>query len=602
MTRSLRLRLALLSALLTGVVLLLFGAGSWWLVRESKMQSMDSELRAFAGREVSHSRDAAGWHQQEALLAASLGLRDARDVVLLVQQEGETRYRSVRWPQAWDTPGLAWPVQPAAPHQTGSGFALLPQAQAAEALAAEPAWQPRSDAVLLAQAGAPGAVDGPRPGPPGPGLRPPHRLGERPRLRPDGTAPPWAPGPPGGPRPPAAAAPLHDPADPTALAPAVPAAAPAPPVAGLPLALPQTAAGTPLQPAAPPESDQPPLRLPPAVQSLARTSDGEAWRMALASAYGAQLAVAVSVRAIEADMRGIRNGFLLALPLALLLTGAASWLFARRALTPLDKLVRATRQVTAGGLDQRIGVAGEDREFVELIEVFNRMLGRLERSFQQAHRFSADAAHELKTPLAIVQGQLERAIQQADDGSPLQGSLSSILDEVRRLSVISRKLLLLSQADAGHLAVLRAPVDLSRMLEELLEDTRMLAPQLLITAEIQPDLLIQADASLLRQVLHNLVSNAIKYNLEGGWIRIGTARWAQRVEVLVANASGGIAPAHRARLFERFFRGDAAHSRQVEGVGLGLSVSREIARAHGGDLSLRSESAASVEFSLLLPL
>jgi signal transduction histidine kinase len=200
-----------------------------------------------------------------------------------------------------------------------------------------------------------------------------------------------------------------------------------------------------------------------------------------------------------------------------------------------------------------------------------------------------------------VQGQLERAIHQADDGSTMQAALTSILDEVRRLSVISRKLLLLSQADAGHLAILREPVDLSKMLEELLEDSRMLAPHLQIDADIQPGLLIQADGSLLRQLLHNLISNAIKYNVEGGWIRIASARWSHNVEVLVGNASTGISQANRAKLFERFFRADQAHSRQVEGVGLGLSVSREIARAHGGDLTLKGDSQSAVQFSLVLP-
>jgi signal transduction histidine kinase len=339
----------------------------------------------------------------------------------------------------------------------------------------------------------------------------------------------------------------------------------------------------------------------PALALVQREANGNVWRMALARIDIAHIAVAVNAQAIEADMRGIRNAFLLSLPLALLLAGVASWAFANRAMAPIDKLARATRSVTAGGLDKRIPSAGEDREFVALIEVFNRMLGRLERSFQQAHRFTADAAHELKTPLAIVQGQLERAIHQVEDGSPMQTGLSSILDEVRRLSVISRKLLLLSQADAGHLSILREPVDLSRLLEELLEDTRMLAPHLKVDATIQSGLLIQGDASLLRQVLHNLISNAIKYNVEGGWIRIGSVGWAQGVEVLVSNASTGITPPNRARLFERFFRADQAHSRTVEGVGLGLSVSREIARAHGGDLTLKGESNVSVQFSLVLP-
>jgi signal transduction histidine kinase len=140
------------------------------------------------------------------------------------------------------------------------------------------------------------------------------------------------------------------------------------------------------------------------------------------------------------------------------------------------------------------------------------------------------------------------------------------------------------------------------MLEELLEDTRMLAPHLALHANIQPGLMLQADNSLLRQVLHNLISNAIKYNVDGGWIRIATTRWTQRMEVVVSNASKGIPVQERGRIFERFFRADPAHSHHVEGVGLGLSVSREIARAHGGDLTLKSDAAGLVEFSLLLPL
>jgi signal transduction histidine kinase len=340
----------------------------------------------------------------------------------------------------------------------------------------------------------------------------------------------------------------------------------------------------------------------PALAFAQLQADGATWRMALARIDVAQLAIAVNARAIEADMRGIRNAFLLSLPLALLLTGIASWVFANRAMAPINKLARVTRSVTAGGLDKRIASAGEDREFVALIDVFNGMLGRLERSFQQAHRFTADAAHELKTPLAIVQGQLERAIQQAEDGSAMQTGLSSILDEVRRLSVISRKLLLLSQADAGHLAVLRETVDISKMLEDLLEDTRMLAPHLRVDAAIQPGLLAKADPGLLRQVLHNLISNAIKYNVQDGWIRIAlTGLPHGGVEVVVSNASVGIAPANRVRLFERFFRADQAHSRNVEGVGLGLSVSREIARAHGGDLTLQGEHQGAVAFALMLP-
>jgi signal transduction histidine kinase len=335
------------------------------------------------------------------------------------------------------------------------------------------------------------------------------------------------------------------------------------------------------------------------------TVDGQTWRIGLASTERGRVAVAVNQRVMDSDLRSIRNAFLLALPFALALIGMGSWFFSGRAMGPVNKLTAATQRVTADDLSRRIPVQGEDQEFAELIQVFNRMLERLERSFQQAQRFSADAAHELKTPLAIVQGQLERAMAQAGDGSPLQSSLSSVLDEVRRLSTISRKLLILSQADAGRLRVHTEPFDMSAALQDLLEDTRMLAPHLLVSGEIQPGLWVRGDASLLRQVLHNLISNAIKYNAHSaehpGWIRINTARWAKQLEVVVSNASDGIAVSDRDRIFQRFYRVDSAHSRAVEGVGLGLSVSREIARAHGGDLTLKADRQREVQFSLLMP-
>ena len=228
--------------------------------------------------------------------------------------------------------------------------------------------------------------------------------------------------------------------------------------------------------------------------------------------------------------------------------------FASNALRPVNKLTEATKKVTAQGLIHRISADGEHREFVALIDVFKSMMARLERSFQQAHRFTADAAHKLKTPLAIVQGQLERTIGQAEDGSPLQAALGSMLDEVRRLSVISRKLLL-SQADVGRLTVFREHMDLSRVLDDLLEDTCMLAPNLSIEGKIQPGLLFNADASLLRQVLHNLISNAIKYNVDGGWINVAAMHSGKRIEVVTRNASAAIAKGDQGKLFERLFQG-----------------------------------------------
>lgn len=492
MINSFRLRLALLSALLTGLVLATFGFGSWWLIRSIKIERVDSELRRFAEREVVRRRTEFEWKKEQDRLVFALGLRDTQDLIILAEgAEGETFYRSATWPSDLESPSLPWP------------------------------------SYVNAEFGTP------------PELRRPDQAEQ---------------------------------GDPDLLR------APRPP----PRVLPPTALRTAL---------------------VERVVDGQLWRVAVARADFSRIAVGMNVRALQSDMNSIRNAFLLALPFALALLGLASWYFASRALWPVKKLTEATKKVTVEGLDQRLATQGEDREFAELIEVFNNMLGRLERSFEQAHRFTADAAHELKTPLAIVQGQLERAIAQADDGSVMQAGLTSTLDEVRRLSVISRKLLLLSQADAGRLNVFRETVDFSKVLEELLEDTRMLAPSLNIDGDIEASTTIQADGSLLRQVLHNLISNAIKYNLlEGGWIRISTSITGQWLEVLVSNSSAGIAIGDRSKIFERFFRGDSTHNRHIDGVGLGLSVSREIARAHGGDLLLKDTEAGQVTFSLLLPV
>ena len=339
---------------------------------------------------------------------------------------------------------------------------------------------------------------------------------------------------------------------------------------------------------------------PPTSTGTSRSVSGQQWRIGLATTDRARVAIGVNARFVADDMKNVRNAFFLALPLAIFFIGLGAWFLSSRALHPLNKLISATRDISAQKLNQRIPPQGEDREFAELIEVFNGMLERLERSFNQAHRFSADAAHELKTPLAILQVQLERAIVKVDAGSIIQIELSSILDEVRRLSTISRKLLMLSQADAGRLNVHREPFNLTEALIDLVEDIHMLAEHLQLSHEIAPGLIVQADGSLLRQVLHNLISNAIKYNIEKGWIHTSTTITPGWVEVNVTNSSPGIPVAAQGRIFERFFRADSSHSRQIDGVGLGLSVSREIARAHGGDITF-SAQAGVVRFVLRLP-
>lgn len=347
----------------------------------------------------------------------------------------------------------------------------------------------------------------------------------------------------------------------------------------------------------PPRLPEPPPEPPLAIRS---TTIGN-WRVGAMSTPHTQVAIAVSLHSIEREMAVMGNIFLVSIPAVLLLVAGGAWSLSGSALSPIRQLTREIQQVSIKGLDRRVSSNGIDVEFVELIQVFNQMLERLERSFKQASRFSADAAHELKTPLTILQGELEQTLQEAETGSPLQQRLGNLLDEVRRLSSIVRKLLLLSLADAGQMSLYKAEVDVSAMLLEMVEDLELLAPDLNVETEIANNLCVWGDRDLLAQVWQNLFSNAIKYNLPNGWIRVDAYQQAGTLFVTISNASQEISPSDRHLIFNRFHRCDPAHTRKVEGTGLGLSLAREIARAHGGDLILNPVSSNQTAFTLSLP-
>ncbi|MEH2425082.1 MAG: ATP-binding protein [Nostoc sp.] len=351
-----------------------------------------------------------------------------------------------------------------------------------------------------------------------------------------------------------------------------------------------------------PSFERPPLIRPPPPQFVTEQTAITAWRIGAANFPNVRVAIAVSLQVVNQEMATIRNIFLVSIPGALLLVAVGAWLVSGRALRPIRQLTGVIQQVTVKGLDQRIPIGTTDVEFALLIQVFNQMLERLERSFTQASRFSGDAAHELKTPLTILQGELERTLQQVDPGSEVQQRLSNLLDEVRRLSGIIRKLLLLSLADAGKMSLYLVEVDMSELLMEMLEDVEMLAPHLTVQTDFTDGLRLLGDRDLLIQVLQNLFSNAIKYNLANGWIQIRADQTPTTLHITIANASQDIPLSDLNRIFDRFYRGDPSHTRKVEGIGLGLSLAREIARAHHGDLTLDQTSFGQTAFTLTLPM
>ncbi len=327
-------------------------------------------------------------------------------------------------------------------------------------------------------------------------------------------------------------------------------------------------------------------------------SRGVDWRWGAFSNPHYTMFVGLSLREFYADVNRMGTWYAGAAIIALALAGLAALWTSKRAMKPLERVVTTAQRLTASDLAERIPLSrDDDREFAQLIAVLNEMMQRLEGSFQQAVRFTADASHELKTPLAIMLASLDDALRNTPLASAEHERFASLFEEATRLKTITQSLLLLSQADAGRLPTHPETYDLSADLTRLIEDGEILceAAGLTLQHEIEPRVTVHADRALLRQVFQNLLSNAIKYNREAGHVSLRLTREADEAVFTLINTGPAIPAEIQPRLFERFFRGDKAHNRQTDGFGLGLNIAAEFARANHATLKLiRSEEDQTV--------
>ena len=324
------------------------------------------------------------------------------------------------------------------------------------------------------------------------------------------------------------------------------------------------------------------------------------WRIGILGNDYNTVALGFNIHEFETDMNALARRYWTALPVVLILIATGSWLRANRALRPILELTETAERITARGMSQRIIAVAHDTEFQRLISVFNGMMDRLEKSYHQAIRFSSNASHELKTPLTIIQGELEQALHNAPQDSERQKSASLMLEEIQRLKIIVENLLLLSRADSGELHVKRTEVDLSRMLNNVAEDTRILAPDLEVEDEIETNVQVQADSVLLQQVFQNLACNAVKFNRSGGRIQISLHSHSDGVVVRFSNTGHSIPEEEHNRVFERFYRGSSPKTNSQDGTGLGLSLCLEIIRAHGGEVTLLQSDKDQTVFQVNL--
>ena len=291
------------------------------------------------------------------------------------------------------------------------------------------------------------------------------------------------------------------------------------------------------------------------------------------------------------------------LPTALLLLAGSAW-FIRRGLMPVARLTEAAERIQLNQLQERLSCRGTGDELDRLTEVFNAMTARLHESFGRMREFTLHASHELKTPLTIMRGVLEANLRDGHCVGDQRELLVGLLDEVHRLTKIVDSLALLAKADAGQLPLQRQPVQFDELVRDSFADAQALGRPSQIEVKLsQCDaVLVGGDRHRLRQLLLNLTDNAIKHNWPQGRVDMALTRNGDSLELKITNTGPGIAPEKLPRVFDRFFRGDPAHSSEIEGCGLGLTIAQWIVQAHGGDIRLASEPDKLTTVSVRLPV
>ncbi|MFA9561998.1 MAG: ATP-binding protein [Nitrospirota bacterium] len=280
----------------------------------------------------------------------------------------------------------------------------------------------------------------------------------------------------------------------------------------------------------------------------------------------------------------------------------SNWI-ARMALSPVETLGQTAANVSAQSLDTRVFLDAPYHEFQQLAQSFNNMFERLQRAFESQRRFVGDAAHELKTPLTAMKGNMEVGLQRERSTEEYRDLLSTSLGQVERLVRLVKSLLTLTQFSGEHLPIDLKPVLMEPLIKELVSELSILAEDkgCLFTSHIQEVPKVLGDAGQLKQLVINLLDNAIRHTPQGGSVTVTLQSSADKVRLTVEDTGSGIATEHLPHIFERFYRADPARDRESGGTGLGLAIAKEIALAHNGTINVRSEVGQGSVFTVSLP-
>jgi signal transduction histidine kinase len=280
--------------------------------------------------------------------------------------------------------------------------------------------------------------------------------------------------------------------------------------------------------------------------------------------------------------------------------GAGGYFLASRALRPIDEITRTAGKISASDLSRRIGFTGPRDEVGRLAATFDAMLGRLQSAFERERRFSADAAHELRTPLSVLRGQLDVTLSRKRSPKEYDATLRNLNFQVGRLIALSDDLLMLSRLEQRRLEDRPTVVNLTDVIESVMDEFGHLASEkrIQVACQLPPTLAVEGYSDALLRLFMNLVDNAFKYTPEGGRIEVAAGVSDSTLWVEIFNSVIDLSEIRVEHLFERFYRADSSRSRHSGGAGLGLSIVKEIIEAHGWQISVKKQTGEGITFRI----
>jgi heavy metal sensor kinase len=312
--------------------------------------------------------------------------------------------------------------------------------------------------------------------------------------------------------------------------------------------------------------------------------------------------VATHLRFVTKSLSHFKGNMLAAFPILLILGSLGGWVLARRSLSPIGYIASKAEHITSNNLNERLNIRGTGDEMDDLIRTINEMIARLETSFKRISEFTADASHELKTPLCALKGEAEVLLSKRRPAEEYQEGLAHLIERIDHLNRMINDLVLLSKFDSSQAELNMASLRLDLLVLNIGNLFKILAEQKGIDLQMGriQEVTVIGDKVRLQQLFTNLIDNAIKYTSEGS-IGITVEKDEENAVVQVADTGIGIPREEQEKIFKRFYRVDKSRSKESGGVGLGLSIAEWVAKAHQGRIEVKSELNRGSTFTVYLP-